>query len=428
MELLIDDVDNHPEREPLLEPFVVKMAKMNMVFIGLDLYLAEVTFQQMKLSYIRAGGPSFSYEQFHPQEGNETASIAHLLESRALNLVDHTISQTCTFAVGREPDMSPSLADVPTLPVTAGTVIPVSRDALTRLYDYRDVMYVAQGVYGRVYQAIRSSDEVQVAVKHTFFKNDEFRKFFRRELTALQTLAHPACLSYYDSQEYNSDGILVTPFQVGETLQIALSREASRDPLPNWLTKKTIIAFGVAFGMEHMHKRGFAHRDLKPANVFLNAELEPIIGDLGLATDFKEGEKSTEPSMAMGTPLHMAPELWTDESDGYSYKVDVYAYAILVYSLFVKDPSEMLDDNKGRPTAPRLLLKRTRQGTRFQRVPEINDAYWALITASWDHRPDKRPSFTEILNEMINNVPKFLMSGVDATDVQRYINKMHNYR
>jgi serine/threonine protein kinase len=206
---------------------------------------------------------------------------------------------------------------------------------------------------------------------------------------------------------------------------IARSRN---DPPTDWPTKKTIIAFGIAFAMEYMHGRGFAHRDLKPANIFLNAMLEPVIGDLGLATNFQTGEHADDandgPSMALGTPLHMAPELWVDESSGYSHKVDVYAYAVLLYSLFVNDPEAMLDDGKGRAGNPRVLLNRTKNGVRFKRVNEINDAYWDLISKCWNQSPAARPAFDQIVDEMITNITAFLMPEADEAAVQRYVETM----
>jgi serine/threonine protein kinase len=224
--------------------------------------------------------------------------------------------------------------------------------------------------------------------------------------------------------------VLLTPFHRNGTLETALKREFIADPLPDWPTKKTIVAIGMAFGMEALHGMGFAHRDVKAANILLDENFEPVIADLGLVTnlDLEPGDRAA-PSMAIGTPLHMAPELWTDDSPGYTSAVDVYAYGVLLYSLFVKDPHNMLDDDGGPARSPQMLMMRIERGTRFRRDPaRIGDAYWELITDCWAPAPETRPSFAQIVDHMAQNIAAFLLPGANAADVQAYIEKMRARR
>jgi hypothetical protein len=413
--------DNHADRESLLGPYFAKMAKMNMVFIGLDLGCAWLTYAIAEQIYLRGGGPSFCHTAFCLETGNETDGLAEEIEARAINLVDQTITQTCTFAIGQQTIG----ARVPTPVVTSGIEIPVDPELIARLPNYTQFGYLARGVYGVVYRAVRSSDSVVVAIKHTEFSDEDLRKFFRREIVALQTLSHekmshPTCLSYFDHIEWANEGVLVTPFQRNGTLDTALKLEASGMPYDMWSTKKVIIALGVAFGMEYVHHKGWVHRDLKTANIFLNENFEPIIGDFGLATELHGVYPATGPSMALGTPLHMAPELWVDESVGYTNSVDVYAYAVLLYSLFVRNPELQLDDGKGPAGRPAAFFPRIQQGVRFLRKDTIKASYWRLITACWNRIPNERPQFTAIVNEMVRHINKFLLEGTDRDAVQSY--------
>jgi hypothetical protein len=421
---IIGNCDNHPDREPFLAPYFAKMAKMNMLFIGLDLGVASYTYVIAEQIYLRLGGPSFTFARFSTETDDESNGLAQELEARALTLVDQTISQTCTFALGQEPPDPALNSRVPTPSVTGGADVPVDPALVARLPDYRNISYLAQGVYGVVYRAVRCTDSTAVAIKHMEFTDDSFCKFFQREVSALQALSHPACLPYISSTEWPSDGILITPLQICGTLDTALKLEAVETPHDMWPTKKVIIALGIASGMEHIHRRGFVHRDVKTANIFLNDNLEPVIGDFGLATALTGVYPVTGPSMALGTPLHMAPELWCDESVGYSNAVDVYAYGVLLYSMFVRNPELQLDDDRGPAGAPRLFLPRIQRGARFLRKATINDAYWELITACWNGSPANRPTFRMIVDGMVRNIDKFLLDGADRAEVQSYIAKM----
>jgi hypothetical protein len=64
------------------------MAKMKMVFIGLDLGCAFLTYLITEHCYIREGGPSFTCVGFTAESQNETDGLTKMLEARAMTLVD----------------------------------------------------------------------------------------------------------------------------------------------------------------------------------------------------------------------------------------------------------------------------------------------------------------------------------------------------
>jgi hypothetical protein len=78
--------DRHPELESLLEPWVQKVAKLNVVFVGLALGVA--LFSQIRVIYTLAGGPSFAIEEFHPDKSDEVERIAAFLQEQSLELVN----------------------------------------------------------------------------------------------------------------------------------------------------------------------------------------------------------------------------------------------------------------------------------------------------------------------------------------------------
>jgi hypothetical protein len=62
--LSLNGFDNHPDQDSLLMPSVVKLTKMKMVFIGLDLGIVSLSFNRMKDLYPLFGGPSFMPLEF----------------------------------------------------------------------------------------------------------------------------------------------------------------------------------------------------------------------------------------------------------------------------------------------------------------------------------------------------------------------------
>jgi serine/threonine protein kinase len=114
----------------------------------------------------------------------------------------------------------------------------------------------------------------------------------------------------------------------------------------------------------------------------------------------------------------MAPELFSDECDGHhSSKVDVYAFGVLLYTLFSEN--RKLDDNPERPVrSPQQLLMRVAKGARFIRTPEIPEFYWNLITHCWAQDPAARPTFSDIVRLLKEH--KGELGNIDLAEFETY--------
>lgn len=62
-------------------------------------------------------------------------------------------------------------------------------------------------------------------------------------------------------------------------------RGAMTEPEARYLMKQIIE------GCQYLHNNQIIHRDLKLGNLFLNNDMEIKMGDFGLATVVKEGER-----------------------------------------------------------------------------------------------------------------------------------------
>jgi hypothetical protein len=112
----------------------------------------------------------------------------------------------------------------------------------------------------------------------------------------------------------------------------------------------------------------------------------------------------------------MAPEVFGDAL-GYDNRIDVFSYRVLLYRIFT-DRRE-LSVGSGSIRSVQHLLTGVGSGERLRRQPEIPEAFWKLITSCWKQEPEKRPSFHEI-TEMMLNSDDFTLSGTDLDEYHKY--------
>ena len=214
----------------------------------------------------------------------------------------------------------------------------------TRLGRYEIVAPVGAGGMGKVYRALDTQLQRDVAVKviaDRFDGRADLRERFRVEAMAVAALNHPNICQVYDAGVEAGVDFIVMEFIEGETLAARLKRKpvAPDDALR--------IGRELAAALAAAHRAGIVHRDVEPLNVMLTRTGAKLM-DFGLARitapapiDPSQStitpRELTEPGSPLGTWQYMSPEqLQGGRSDARS---DVFAFGAVLFEMMAGRPA-----------------------------------------------------------------------------------------
>ncbi|KAG2464311.1 DUSTY kinase, partial [Polypterus senegalus] len=143
------------------------------------------------------------------------------------------------------------------------------------------------------------------------------------------------------------------------------------------------------------------HRDLY-TGIKLDKQNRAKITDLG----FCKPEAMMSGSI-VGTPIHMAPELFTGKYDN---SVDVYAFGILFWYLCTG--SVKLPEAFERCSSKDQLWNNVKKGARPERLPTFDEECWQLMESCWNGDPFKRP-LLGIVQPMLQSIMDRLCNSLD---------------
>ena len=167
--------------------------------------------------------------------------------------------------------------------------------------------------------------------------------------------------------------------------------------------------------MKYLHSLGIIHRDLKPQNILLDDNFQPKISDFGTCFISDKELSKIQLEDSVGTPLYMAPEIFSQEP--YSYKVDVYAFSLIFYELLTgKTP---FNEKRSK------LVRDIKNGKRPELPENLDKKICEFIQKCWSNDPSERPPFSEIVEELQN---ERYMKLFNANKNERIARKQEKYR
>uniref|UniRef100_A0A0E0Q9H7 non-specific serine/threonine protein kinase n=1 Tax=Oryza rufipogon TaxID=4529 RepID=A0A0E0Q9H7_ORYRU len=189
---------------------------------------------------------------------------------------------------------------------------------------------IGEGGFGEVYQGLLSGQEV--AVKRMAKDSHQGLQELKNELILVAKLHHKNLVRLVGFCLEKGERLLVYEYMPNKSLDTLLFDTEQRKRL-DWATRFKIIE-GTARGLQYLHQdsqKKIVHRDMKASNILLDADMNPKIGDFGLAKLFAQDQTREVTSRIAGTFGYMPPEYVM--CGQYSTKSDVFSFGILVIEI-----------------------------------------------------------------------------------------------
>ena len=196
---------------------------------------------------------------------------------------------------------------------------------------YLLVQLVGKGGMGEVYLAVDQRLGSAVALKRTFFTEDEMLgSAFEREARTLARLRHPVLPKVSDHFTEGENQYLVMEHISGDDLSKRL--EINKKPFPlNWVLFWADQLLDALHYL-HSHNPPIVHRDIKPQNLKLTDENHIVLLDFGLAKNSVGQTRVTTSGSIVGYTPHYAP-MEQIRGSGTNAKSDIYSLSATLYQL-----------------------------------------------------------------------------------------------
>ncbi|CAH1401085.1 unnamed protein product [Nezara viridula] len=294
-----------------------------------------------------------------------------------------------------------TVAVAPAIPVTKWEF---SRDKL------RLQTVLGQGNFGQVWKA--EADDLSghegstrlVAVK-TVKEGASLREKedLLRELGIMQELgAHPNVVTLLGCCTDKEPYLLIMEYVMYGKLLAFLREHRTRahyfnfSDLSSALTSRdlTVFAYCVARGMEYLVTKGIIHRDLAARNILVDHTKLCKIADFGMSRNVRDTGQIYEQRPNRGAlPIRwMAPE--SLHLSLFTHKSDVWSFGILMWEIVT------LGSTPYNKMGGREVMRQVMDGYRLEKPKHCRTELYKVLTKCWHNDPGKRPSFTELKQEL----------------------------
>lgn len=268
------------------------------------------------------------------------------------------------------------------------------------------------GEFGVVEQGVWTNEEgerIQVAIKclsKERIQNSHME--FLKEAAIMHTIDHEHIVRLYGVVLDTKALMLVTELAPLRSLLECLKEPALRPSFP--IISLCDFAYQICDGMQYLESKRLIHRDLAARNILVFAKNKVKISDFGLSRALGVGKDYYQTNFNVNLKLPIA---WcAPECINYlrfTSSSDVWAYGVTLWEMFSYgfQPWAAL-------TGQQIL--EAIDEPNFQRLeqPEYCPKdYYTLMLKCWQHDPNKRPKFVDILNSLPECKPEQVQAVKD---------------
>ncbi|MEZ5425252.1 MAG: protein kinase [Pyrinomonadaceae bacterium] len=196
---------------------------------------------------------------------------------------------------------------------------------------YLIVHLIGKGGMGEVYLAVDQRLGSAVALKRTFFSDDDLlASAFEREARILANLRHPILPKVSDHFIEGDNQFLVMEHITGDDLSKRL--EKTNQPFPlSWVLFWADQLLDALHYL-HTHEPPIIHRDIKPQNLKLTNDNHIVLLDFGLSKNSVGETRITTTGSVVGYTPHYAP-MEQIRGTGTNAQSDIYSLSATLYQL-----------------------------------------------------------------------------------------------
>lgn len=257
---------------------------------------------------------------------------------------------------------------------------------------------LGKGVGGVVLRG-RLNDSVDIAVKRLLHPDDkegdidvDDPAYKNRRLSEAEAMLkispHPNVTRLY--------GLVLKPTSLvvelcdGGSLDKLLGIDGSAPPLLLPMPDCVQLALQIARGVAHLHRARIVHRDLASRNILIKLPMVPKVTDFGMSRLLQEEESAAWTKERRGPVKWQAPEQMRGELRIYSYKTDVFSFAVLL-SEIVSSALPWCDDTNINAAVNVL------QGRRTAIAARVSPLLRMVIEQCWAQNADERPQMEQVV-------------------------------
>ncbi len=148
-------------------------------------------------------------------------------------------------------------------------------------------------------------------------------ELFKQEIKIARRIKHPNVCSIYDFLIFDEYRLISMEYIDGIELSMLIrDKMVEEEFVP--------IISGIALALKAAHQLKIIHRDLKPSNIMIDAQLNPIVMDFGIASRVDLPNRAPNTKF-FGTPSYMAPEQALGQT--LDHRSDIYSLGIIMYEI-----------------------------------------------------------------------------------------------